>query len=114
MQRHMHRIRIFRAMASPAYMAMTYLHDPVEHAFNMAKRAELGMQREPEFKSEFVEISQKCRAFAASILHSCRTSCDVEMVLADNSIPCDCGDDSRVIDYADVSIMHDSVIQHAG
>ena len=85
MERHIDRIRVFRAMASPSYMALTYINDPVEHAFNMAKRAELGMRREPEFKSEFIEIGQKCKTFAVAVLNSCRTSSEVEMVLDDSS-----------------------------
>ena len=85
MERHIDRIQVFRAMASPSYMALTYDNDPVEHAFNMAKRAELGISREPEFKSEFIEIGQKCKAFAVAVLNSCRTSSEVEMVLDDGS-----------------------------
>ena len=85
MERHIDRIRVFKAMASPSYMAMTYVNDPVEHAFNMAKRAELGMRREPEFKSDFIEIGRKCKAFAVAVLNSCRTSSEVEMVLDDSS-----------------------------
>ena len=83
MERHIDRIRVFRAMASPSYMALTYINDPVEHAFNMAKRAELGIQREPEFKDQFVEIGKTCKAFAVAVLNSCRTSSEVEMVLDD-------------------------------
>ena len=85
MERHIDRIRVFKAMASPSYMAMTYVNDPVEHAFNMAKRAELGMRREPEFKSDFIEIGRKCKTFAVAVLNSCRTSSEVEMVLDDSS-----------------------------
>ena len=84
MERHIDRIRVFRAMASPSYMALTYTNDPVEHAFNMAKRAELGIQREPEFKDQFIEIGKTCKAFAVAVLNSCRTSSEVEMVLDDN------------------------------
>ena len=84
MERHIDRIRVFRAMASPSYMALTYLNDPVEHAFNMAKRAELGIQREPEFKDQFIEIGKTCKAFAVAVLNSCRTSSEVEMVLDDS------------------------------
>ena len=85
MERHIDRIRIFKAMASPSYMALTYVNDPVEHAFNMAKRAELGILREPEFKDQFIEIGKKCKAFAVAILNSCRTSSEVELVLDVNS-----------------------------
>ena len=72
-------------MSSPSYMALTYSNDPVEHAFNMAKRAELGILREPEFKEQFIEIGKKCKAFAVAVLNSCRTCSEVEMVLDDNS-----------------------------
>ena len=85
MERHIDRIRVFRAMASPSYMALTYINDPVEHAFNMAKRAELGIRREPEFKDQFIDIGKKCKAFAVAVLNSCRTSSEVEMVLDDNT-----------------------------
>ena len=50
MESYIDRIRSFKAMASPSYMAMTYSKDPVEHAFNFTKRAEVGMHREPEFR----------------------------------------------------------------
>ena len=85
MERHIDRIRVFKAMASPSYMAVTYTNDPVGHAFNMAKRAEIGIRREPEFKDEFIEIRKKCKAFAVNVLNSCRTSSEVEMVLDDTS-----------------------------
>ena len=85
MERHIDRIRVFKAMASPSYMAVTYTDDPVGHAFNMAKRAEIGILREPEFKDEFIEIRKKCKSFAVAVLNSCRTSSEVEMVLDDTN-----------------------------
>ncbi len=53
MASHIERIRSFKAVASPAYMAMTYCKDPIEHAFDYSLKAEMGMRLEPEFKSEF-------------------------------------------------------------
>ena len=85
MERHIDRIRVFRAMASPAYMAMTYAKDPVSHAFKLAKRAELGIKREPEFRSDFINIGKGCRQFAVAVLDSCKTSTEVEMVLTDQT-----------------------------
>jgi len=35
----------FKAVSSPAYMAMTYLKDPVEHAFDFTGMAQKGMQK---------------------------------------------------------------------
>ena len=43
----------------------------------------LGITREPEFKSDFQQIQEKCRHFAVDLLHACRNSKDVEMVLDD-------------------------------
>ena len=85
MERHIDRIRVFQAMASPSYMAVTYTDDPVGHAFNMAKRAEIGILREPEFKEQFIAIRKKCKSFAVAVLNSCRSSSEVEMVLDDTS-----------------------------
>jgi hypothetical protein len=85
MERHINRIRIFKAQASPAYMALTYLNDPVSHAFDCTKKAEIGIVREPEFRQEFEESQQKCRNFAVALLNSCRNSAEVEMVLDDPS-----------------------------
>ena len=101
MERHIDRIRVFKAMASPSYMALTYINDPVEHAFNMAKRAELGIQREPEFKDQFIEIGKTCKSFAVAVLNSCRTSSEVEMVLDDSCI----GIKTRNGHMIDVSII---------
>ena len=71
------------AQASPAYMALAYVNDPVSHAFNFTKKAQLGIAREPEFKKDFIETQQKCRDFAVNILNSCRNSTEVEIVLDD-------------------------------
>lgn len=38
MESHIEKIRCFKAMSSPAYMAMTYAKDPVEHAFDFTKQ----------------------------------------------------------------------------
>ena len=73
----------FLAQASPAYMALAYVNDPVSHAFNFTKKAQLGITREPEFKKDFIETQQKCREFAVNILNSCRNSTEVEIVLDD-------------------------------
>lgn len=81
METHIDRIRSFKAMASPSYMAMTYAKDPIEHAFNFTCSAELGMHREPEFRTEYNSVKEKCRNFAVSILDSCRNSAEVEQVL---------------------------------
>ena len=42
MERHIDRIRIFKAQASPAYMALTYKTDPVSFAFDFTKKAQNG------------------------------------------------------------------------
>ena len=65
-------------------MALTYVSDPVNHAFDCTKKAELGIRREPEFKQDFVETQQRCRDFAVAILNVCRNSREVEMVLDDS------------------------------
>ena len=83
MERHIDRIRIFKAQASPAYMSLTYINDPVSHAFDCTKKAALGISREPEFKSDFVHIQEKCRLFAVDLLNACRNSKDVEIILDD-------------------------------
>ena len=85
MERHIDRIRIFKAQASPAYMSLTYINDPVSHAFDCTKKAALGISREPEFKSDFVHIQEKCRLFAVDLLNACRNSKDVEIILDDPS-----------------------------
>lgn len=82
MESHIERIRSFKAMASPAYMAMTYQKDPVEHCFDFTRKADLGMRKEPEFKSEYELVRTKCRQFGVDILDSCRNSSEVEQVLA--------------------------------
>ena len=80
MARHIEHVLNFKAMASPAYLAMTYSKDPVEHAFDYTRQAESGMNREAEFKSEYAAVRAKCRGFAVSILDSCRNSSEVEQV----------------------------------
>ena len=86
METHIERIRSFRAMASPAYLAMTYSKDPVEHAFDFTAKADVGMQREPEFKSDYTTVRTNCRQFAVDVLDSCRNSAEVEQVLSGAAI----------------------------
>ena len=81
MESSIERIRRFRAVASPAYMAMTYTKDPVEHAFDFAQQARLGLAIEPEFRSEYEIARKRCSEFAVAILDSCRNSYEVELVL---------------------------------
>ena len=64
-------------------MALTYPSDPISHAFDCTKKAALGIRREPEFKTDFLETQQRCRDFAVAILNACRNSREVEMVLDD-------------------------------
>ena len=80
MARHIERVLNFRAKASPAYQAMTYGKDPVEHAFELSRQAEVGARTEVEFRAEYDAVNQKCRKFAVSILDSCRNSSEVEQV----------------------------------
>lgn len=80
METHIERIRTFKAMASPAYMAMTYTNDPVDHAFDFTQQAETGMLREPEFKSEYATVRDVCSKFAVDVLDNCRNSYEVEQV----------------------------------
>lgn len=65
-------------------MALTYVNDPISHAFDCTKKASLGIKREPEFKKDFEEAQRGCRAFSVAILNSCRNSAEVEMVLDDS------------------------------
>ncbi len=80
MARHIERVLNFRATASPAYQAMVYAKDPVEHAFELTRQADELSRSEVEFKAEYDAVNQKCRKFAVSILDSCRNSSEVEQV----------------------------------
>ncbi len=81
MARHIERVLNFRAKASPAYQSMTYVKDPVEHAFELTRQAGVGARTEVEFRAEYDAVNEKCRKFAVSILDSCRNSSEVEQVL---------------------------------
>ncbi len=61
MARHIERVLQFRARAAPAYQAMTYGKDPVEHAFELTRQAGVGARREVEFKAEYDAVNEKCR-----------------------------------------------------
>ena len=40
-------LTVFQALSSPAYMALTYSDNPIDHSFDFCKKAALGISREP-------------------------------------------------------------------
>ena len=82
MERYIDHMGIFKGLSSPSYMVVSYsryARDPVAHAFNMARQAALGIQNEPLFKKQFIDIRKKCREFTVAILDCCQTSFEVEL-----------------------------------
>ncbi|XP_040569194.1 short transient receptor potential channel 5 [Lepeophtheirus salmonis] len=78
---HIDRIRKFKALSSPAYIAMSCKTDPITHCFDFCISANLRIKKEPEFRSEYEEVVEKCKSFAVAILDNCRNSEEVEAVL---------------------------------
>lgn len=69
-------LNALRALASPTYLVLT-CSDPILTAFYMSKDLADKAKERPEFRDEFLELSEQCAKFAAELLDQCQTSEEV-------------------------------------
>jgi len=65
------RINAYRALASPVYISQT-AQDPILEAFQLYKELHDWANYEPEFRSDYAELAQKCSDYAVALLGQCR------------------------------------------
>uniref|UniRef100_A0A8C5P7U1 Transient receptor potential cation channel subfamily C member 4 n=1 Tax=Leptobrachium leishanense TaxID=445787 RepID=A0A8C5P7U1_9ANUR len=74
------RLNIYRALASPSLVALSS-EDPFLTAFQLSWELQELSKVENEFKSEYEELSKKCKQFAKDLLDQTRSSRELEIIL---------------------------------
>ena len=81
------RLNRYRALASPVFMAASFLQnpltspDPVHHACVLNKELSDMAEQEYEFRKEYLELSDGCKDFAVALLHECRSMKEIRCVM---------------------------------
>nr|KAG5692053.1 hypothetical protein BaRGS_021485 [Batillaria attramentaria] len=87
------RLDTFRALASPAYIALTE-EDPILAAFHLSQKFRSLSEIEGEFKQVYQELDQQVQNFTLDLLDQCQSSDEVKTVLSGKpKIKRDNGDD---------------------
>lgn len=91
------RLNRYRALASPVYMAASFLQnpfsgpDPVHRACVLNKKLSDIAEQEYEFRKEYLALSDGCKEFAVDLLNECRSMkeirCVMEMQNEDKALP---------------------------
>ncbi|KAH3872990.1 hypothetical protein DPMN_036214 [Dreissena polymorpha] len=89
LKRSRSRLNAYRALASPAYMALSS-PDPIMTTFELRQEMMKLAEIEKEFKSEYLSLVEKCMNFACELMDLCRGTQEVEAVLSEGS---DCSSD---------------------
>ena len=82
------RLSKYRALASPVYMAASFLQnslsgpDPIHHSCVLNKELCDMAEQEYEFRKEYLELSDGCKEFAVALLNECRTMKEIRCVMA--------------------------------
>ncbi|XP_021937396.1 transient receptor potential-gamma protein-like isoform X2 [Zootermopsis nevadensis] len=74
------RMNAFRALASPSLICLT-AKDPILSAFQLSWELRRLSFEETEFRSEYEEVKNKCKAFATALLDHTRSSHELEIIL---------------------------------
>ncbi|XP_045214496.1 short transient receptor potential channel 7-like isoform X4 [Mercenaria mercenaria] len=90
LKRSRSRLNAYRALASPAYMALSS-PDPIMTTFELRQEMMKLAEIEKEFKSEYLSLVEKCMNFACELMDLCRGTQEVEAVLSEGS---DCSSDN--------------------
>lgn len=78
------RLDAFRAIASPAYIALTE-PDPIMAAFLLSDKFRKTAEIETEYKQVYFELDTQVQDFTLDLLATCRSSEEVRMLLGSNS-----------------------------
>ncbi|XP_060584215.1 short transient receptor potential channel 7-like isoform X6 [Ruditapes philippinarum] len=87
LKRSRSRLNAYRALASPAYMALSS-PDPIMTTFELRQEMMKLAEIEKEFKSEYLSLVEKCMNFACELMDLCRGTQEVEAVLSEGSDCC--------------------------
>ncbi|XP_033117300.1 transient-receptor-potential-like protein, partial [Anneissia japonica] len=74
------RINAYKALASPAWMALTS-NDPILTAFRLSWELQHMAMRENEFKDIYLTLLEQCKRFAVDLLDQCRSTEEVVAVM---------------------------------
>ncbi|PVD35554.1 hypothetical protein C0Q70_02517 [Pomacea canaliculata] len=75
------RLDTFRAMASPAYIALTE-EDPIMAAFSLSQKFRSLSEIEGEYKQVYQELDHQVQNFTIALLDQCQSSDEVKTVLS--------------------------------
>ncbi|KAL4240893.1 hypothetical protein ACF0H5_001675 [Mactra antiquata] len=87
LKRSRSRLNAYRALASPAYMALSS-PDPIMTTFELRQEMMKLAEIEKEFKREYLSLVEKCMNFACELMDLCRGTQEVEAVLSEGSDCC--------------------------
>ncbi|ESO05324.1 hypothetical protein HELRODRAFT_191443 [Helobdella robusta] len=80
LKRSISRLNAYKALASPAYMALSS-QDPIMTTFQLRQEMKKLAQVEKEFKNEYMGLVEQCMNFACELMDLCRGTQEVEAVL---------------------------------
>ncbi|KAL8607311.1 hypothetical protein ACOMHN_039461 [Nucella lapillus] len=83
LKRSRSRLNAYRALASPAYMALSS-PDPIMTTFELRQEMMKLAEVEKEFRSEYLGMVEQCMNFACELMDLCRGTQEVEAVLSDS------------------------------
>nr|CDS18731.1 short transient receptor potential channel 6 [Echinococcus granulosus] len=82
LKRSRSRLNAYRALASPAYMALSS-PDPIMATFELRQEMMKLAEIEKEFKREYLTLVEQCMNFACEMMDLCRGTQEVEAVISD-------------------------------
>ncbi|KAL3311746.1 Short transient receptor putative channel 7 [Cichlidogyrus casuarinus] len=82
LKRSRSRLNAYRALASPAYMALSS-PDPIMTTFELRQEMMRLAEVEKEFKREYLTLVEQCMNFACEMMDLCRGTQEVEAVISD-------------------------------
>ncbi|XP_074660519.1 short transient receptor potential channel 7-like [Tubulanus polymorphus] len=80
---HLSRLHKYQALSSPAYMALTST-DPVATSFELRQEMTHMANSHKEFKPDYLSLIEQCMNFANDMLDLCRTSKEIQALIADD------------------------------
>ncbi|XP_064608787.1 short transient receptor potential channel 7-like [Liolophura sinensis] len=86
LKRSRSRLNAYRALASPAYMALSS-PDPIMTTFELRQEMMKLAEVEKEFKSDYLGLVEQCMNFACELMDLCRGTQEVEAVLSEGCEP---------------------------
>ncbi|XP_065921451.1 short transient receptor potential channel 7 isoform X3 [Magallana gigas] len=84
LKRSRSRLNAYRALASPAYMALSS-PDPIMTTFELRQEMMKLAEVEKEFKSEYLALLEQCMNFACELIDLCRGTQEVEAVVSEGT-----------------------------